>query len=137
MSEYEKKLKEYRRKANIKGFRPGNVPIGMIKKSFRMSLRGQIIQNLINLEIDKFYQSSDLHFIGKIRVDKEQISKIDWEVTKDFDFDFEVGFAKKFELSFTKEQTFTFEKFKIEESDIDKQLKSLQKQLGKEISIDA
>ena len=60
----EEQLKNYRKKANVPGFRPGQVPMGMIKKLYEKSLRAEEIQKLLTDSMYDFIESEKIRTLG-------------------------------------------------------------------------
>ena len=61
----EKKLKEYRKKANIPGFRPGMVPMGLIKRQFGATVKMGVINNLLGENLQKYIVDNNIQMLGK------------------------------------------------------------------------
>ncbi len=91
----EKGLKDYRKKANIPGFRNGQIPMGLIKKQFGKALLAEEINKLIQETLNKYLIDEKLDILGNpIPVDQPDFS---WD-TEDFSFEFEIGLAPTFEI---------------------------------------
>lgn len=87
-------LKSLRKKANIKGFRPGTVPESMIKNLYGAAVRGEVLNKLINTAIEDYQKNADVHFLGDLLPVKD-----DGEPSLDqTEFVFEVGIAPKVDL---------------------------------------
>ena len=68
----EKKLKEYRKKANIPGFRPGMVPMGLIKRQFGATVKMDVINNLLGENLQKYIVDNNIQMLGKPMGNEEQ-----------------------------------------------------------------
>ena len=64
-NEVEKTLKDYRKKANVPGFRPGQAPMGMIKRQFGASVKMEAINKLVGQEIYKYVQDNNIQMLGE------------------------------------------------------------------------
>lgn len=93
-----KQLKDMRRKANMPGFRPGQVPMGMIKKMYEKGLIAEEVQNLINRSMFEFIEKEGIKILGHPLANEEKTGEIDWENQKDFTFYFDIGLEPEFEL---------------------------------------
>lgn len=106
------KTKDYARKANIKGFRQGMVPMGIIKKMFGKSILLEEVNRVISESINNFIKEKKLKVLGDPMPDNEKTPSIDWEVDKTFEFVFKVGTAADFKVELSnkiKLQKYTIE----------------------------
>jgi len=124
------KVKEYRKKANIKGFRPGKVPEGMIRSMYGKSLMVEEINHMVGHKISDYLKESDLQFLGEPLPNREKAEAIDWDNQKDFDFEYSIGFANDFVLKIDKKVKIERYKIKIDEDVIKETIEKLQRQFG-------
>lgn len=61
----EKQLKDYRKKANVPGFRPGMVPMGMVKKMYGTSVKMDIVNKVVGEEIYKYVNDNKIQMLGQ------------------------------------------------------------------------
>lgn len=94
-------LRDYRRKANIKGFRPGMVPIGMIKKMYGTAVKVDEINKTINESVHKYLHDEKIEILGDPMPREEEQNKLDFENSEEFDFAFELGLTPSFDLGIT------------------------------------
>ncbi len=95
-------LKDYRKKASIKGFRPGMVPIGLIKKMYGRAVQIDEINKVVTDNIQKYITDEKLELLGDpIPKDDEQ-KTIDFDTEEDFTFSFEIGLAPLVTLNLSK-----------------------------------
>ncbi|MGY6523777.1 MAG: trigger factor [Mongoliitalea sp.] len=87
------KLKEYARKATIKGFRPGKAPIGMIKKMYGTSVMVEEINDLLSKSLNDYLKSQTFRILGDPLPVIEDADKIDWKTQKEFEFEYRIGFV--------------------------------------------
>jgi trigger factor len=95
-SQFEEKIKEYRRKANLKGFRPGKVPPGIIKKMYGKAIKVEEINQLISQALPNYIKEQDLKIVGEPLPNYDDAESIDWENQKEFEFVYEIGFVNDF-----------------------------------------
>ncbi len=95
-------LKDYRKKANIKGFRPGMVPIGLIRKMYGKAVQIEEINKIVTENIQKYLVDEKLEILGDPipKADEQEI--IDFDIQEDFTFSFELGLAPVVELKLSK-----------------------------------
>jgi trigger factor len=95
-------LKDYRKKANIKGFRPGMVPIGMIKKIYGRAVKIDEINKVVTENVQKYLTDEKIEILGDPLPKFTDQEKIDFETQEDFSFAFEVGLTPAIELTLNK-----------------------------------
>jgi trigger factor len=95
-------LKDYRKKATIKGFRPGMVPIGLIKKMYGRAVQIDEINKIVTENIQKYLADEKLEILGDPLPKADEQDKIDFETQQDFTFSFELGLTPAIELKLSK-----------------------------------
>ena len=95
-------LKDYRKKANIKGFRPGMVPIGLVKKMYGRAVQIEEINKVVTENIQKYITDEKLEILGDPLPKTDEQEKIDFDTQEDFTFSFELGLAPVIELKLSK-----------------------------------
>jgi trigger factor len=105
-TDYEEKvenvLKDYRKKANIKGFRPGMVPIGLVKKMYGRAVQIDEINKIVTENIQKYITDEKIEILGDPLPKTDEQEKIDFETQEEFTFSFELGLAPAIELKLNK-----------------------------------
>jgi len=127
----DKVLTEYRKKANVPGFRKGHVPMGMIKKMVGSNALIEEVNKILSDSLHKYLTKEKLDVLGNPLPAKENQGKIDWENQKDFEFKYEIGLAPQFELELSDKFKFDYYKIKIADKDVDKYIKDIAKRYGK------
>jgi trigger factor len=123
------KIKDFSKKASIKGFRPGKVPVSLIKSMYGNSFMAEEVNKMISEELNKTLKESDLQFLGEPLAHESQ-QPIDWETQKDFEFIFNIGYAEPFEIKIDKKVKVDFSKIKVDKKVIDETIGNIQKQFG-------
>ena len=96
----EKTLKDYRKKANYPGFRPGMVPMGLIKKQFGASAKMDAINKLIGEQIYKYMQDNKIQMLGEpLPSEKQEAQELEKPAPYTFAFDIAVAPEFKIELN--------------------------------------
>ena len=123
---FDQKTKEYGKKANIKGFRPGKVPAALIHKMYGPSILLDEINNLVGKNLQKYIEDNKLNIIGEPLPVQKENDELDLVVGNDFEFDYEIGLVPEFALDFSKE----VEQLKVQPSDedIDKTVENITEQ---------
>lgn len=126
-------LQDYRKKANIPGFRKGQVPMGMIKKQYSQSVIVDEINKLLQEALNKFLTEEKLDILGNpLPKYNEDFS---WD-KKDLTFEFELGLAPEFEIDL-KKKAITHYKITADKKMLDEQVVNIQERYGKMNGIDA
>ncbi|MCU0455912.1 MAG: trigger factor [Bacteroidales bacterium] len=111
----EKVLKDYRKKANIKGFRPGMVPIDLIRKMYGTAVKLDEINKTVSENIHKYISDEKLEILGDPLPKADENEKISFETQDDFSFSFELGLAPAVELKLDKKNKVTCHEIIIDE----------------------
>jgi trigger factor len=124
----EEKVKDYSKKANIKGFRPGKVPPGLIRKLYGKSILVEEINEILSKSITDYIKENKIKLIGEPLPNHEKTATIDWDNQKEFEFEYEIGLVAEFDLKLS-------QKIKAYEIQADKKtiattLENLKKQYG-------
>lgn len=96
----EKSLREYKRKANIPGFRPGMVPIGVVKKMFGRGALAEQSYRTASEAAYNYLQTEKIEILGD-PIPSDQQKEMDFDTQTEFEFIFEVGQAPALDLAFT------------------------------------
>ena len=125
-------LKDYRKKANIPGFRKGNVPVGLIKKQYGTAIKVEEINRIVQKEISKYISDNDISILGSPLPFED--GEIDW--TKDeINLKFEIAYKPNFKLIYKPKKTITYFIIEADNEMINTQVESIQNQYGKLISL--
>ncbi|MCK5369681.1 MAG: trigger factor [Cyclobacteriaceae bacterium] len=132
------KLKSYSKKANIKGFRPGKVPISLIEKMYGKSILVEEINKILVDSLKDYIKKNDIKIIGDPLPNNEKAKEIDWDEQKEFDFEYNIGLIDDFEYKLE----FKINKYqiKLDKKTIDEAIDELKVRYGKmtnpEISVE-
>ena len=124
----EKILKNYRKTANIPGFRKGQVPMGMVKKQYGKAVLVDEVNKLLDQALNKYLTEEKLDVLGN-PLPKEQ-ANFDWDAD-DYKFEFELGLTPEFELDLQPKKAIASYKIIADDKMIDSQIERIQKQYGK------
>jgi len=121
-------LKDYRKQANIPGFRKGQVPMGLIKKQYGKAVLVDEVNKLLQDNLNKYLTEEKLDVLGN-PLPKQQ-DNFDWN-KEELDFEFELGLAPAFEVSLKTKKAITHYKIVADKKMISEQVERIQKQYGK------
>ena len=117
----EKTLKNYRKKANIPGFRPGQVPMGMIRRQVGTSVKVDEINKLVGQEIYKYVQENNIQMLGD-PLPSEKQQPVDVEKDAPYTFVFDIAVAPEFEIKLNGHDKVDYYTFKVDDKLIDQQV---------------
>ncbi len=126
-------LKDYRKKANIPGFRKGHVPMGMVKKQYGRAVLVDEVNKILQDALHKYLTEEKLDVLGN-PLPKAQ-DNFDWEA-QDFSFEFELGLTPEFEVELQFKKPITHYHIVADDKMVGEQIARIQKQYGKLISKD-
>lgn len=129
----EKILKDYRKNANIPGFRKGHVPMGLVKKQYGKAVLVDEVNKILQDALHNYLTEEKLDVLGN-PLPKEQ-EGFDWDA-EDYSFEFELGLAPKFDVDLKGKKAITSYKIVASDEMVDNQINTIQKQYGKLVSKD-
>ena len=97
-----KVLTNYRKNANIPGFRKGHIPMGVVKKQFGKAVLVEEVNKLLQQQLNDYLKKEEIDILGNPLPKNE--GDIDWSGT-DFTFEFDLGLAPEFNVDVTKKAT--------------------------------
>src|SRR4051812_34331215 len=122
-------IKKVQRQANMPGFRPGEVPAGLIKKQYGTQILVDEINKLLNDSIYKYIEENKIEILGN-PLPKDQTS-VDFTKQTDFEFVYQLGLAPHFDVKLDPSSTFTYKTVKVDDELVDKYIKDIRKNYGK------
>jgi len=132
----EEKLKEYRQKADMPGFRPGKAPLGLIKKRFGKSLLIEEVNTLLSQKLTSYLMEEKLQILGEPLANEEQQKPIDWDKDENFEFVFDIALAPEIDIPLDEKEKISYYKIKVSDEMIDEQVEMIKSQLGENKDVD-
>lgn len=127
----EEKVKDYAKKANIKGFRQGKVPSGVIRKMFGKSILVDEINHLLSHKLSDYIKDNNLKILGEPIPNQEKAVAIDWDSQKDFEFEYQVGLVEDFQYDLSAQVNVKEYLITVDDKVIDETVADLRKRFGK------
>ncbi len=125
-------LNDYRKKANIPGFRKGFVPMGMIKKQYELPVKVDEINKLVQNELGKYITENKLSIIGSpIPTEGDDINWKDEKINLKFD----IATKPTFKINFKLKKPIVYYNITADKSMVNNQVETYQNQYGKLISV--
>lgn len=137
-SDYDKqvsnKLKDYKRQANMPGFRPGMVPMGMIRRMYYKPVLLEEINKLVSESLTKFIEDEKLNILGEPLTNKEEQKEIDFDEQENFEFVFDIGIAPEIEVNLSKKDKLPYYVIDVDKTLLDKHADSYASRFGEMIN---
>lgn len=127
----EEKVKDYSRKANIKGFRQGKVPTRVIKKMFGKSILVDEINHVLSHKLSDYIKENNLKILGEPLPDHDKTQNIDWDTQKDFEFEYQIGMVDDFQYELSSKVKVKSYPIEVDSKVIDETVNDLKKRFGK------
>ena len=127
----DKVLKDYKKRAQVPGFRPGHVPMGLVKKMYGNNVLAEELNRMLLEELDRYIKESGIEMLGNpLPVADDQI-KLDINTPADHTFKYDVAIAPQFEAEVSEKDKFTYYTVNIDDALIDKYTNDLRRRYGK------
>lgn len=126
----DEKVKEYSRKMNIKGFRQGHVPAGVVRKMFGKSILVEEVNHLLSHSVSEYIKEKNLKVLGDPLPNQEKARGIDWDTQKEFEFEFQIGLVEDFTVDISsgvKVKSYTIE---VDSKVMDETLEDIKRRFG-------
>ena len=117
----EKTLKNYRKKANIPGFRPGMAPMGMIKRQFGTSVKVDEINELLGDQIYETVKENNIQLLGEPMPSDKQVP-VDMEGDAPYTFMFDIAVAPEFKIELNGDDTIDYYTIAVDDEVVNRQI---------------
>lgn len=124
-------LRDYRKKANMPGFRPGNVPMGMVKKMYGKAVMAEEINKILLEQLNKYIADEKLEILGNPLPVADDSINFDVNKPGDFNFTYDIGLAPEFDVKLSAKFKFDYNKVAVDEELVDKQISDVTRRYGK------
>ena len=125
-SEVDKKLKDYGKRVQLKGFRPGHVPSSVVQKMYGKSILVDEINSMLSKTVSQYIRENKLQVVGDPIPDRQQADAIDWDNQTDFAFSYTLGLASEFDIDFNDLPSVTQYEIQAGDAEIDSTIAELQ-----------
>ncbi len=126
----EEKVREYSRKMNIKGFRQGKVPTGVVRKMYGKSILVEEVNHLLSHSVSDYIKEKKLNILGDPIPNQEKARLIDWETQKDFEFEFQVGLVEEFTVDISSHVKIKSHPIEVDKAAIDEAMEDVKRRFG-------
>jgi len=128
-------LRDYRRKANMPGFRPGKVPEGLIRKMYGKAVLIDEINKLVSESLQNYIKEQELKLLGE-PLPKINGDDLDWEIGADFTFDFEMGLSPVIEVNLSKADQIVKYQISVEQNIVNSNIENYTRRFGQFVDVD-
>ena len=125
-----KQLKDYQKKAVLKGFRKGMAPMGLIQRMYKPAAVSDAVQNTLNTALFDYIDKEKLHILGAPMSNDGKTGTVDFEKDKDFTFYFDVALSPEFDIAWDKIDV-KYNQIKTTAKDVDQEVSNIVNRYGK------
>jgi len=123
-------LKDYQRKANVPGFRPGHVPFGMIKKLYGGAVFAEEVNKLVSDKLHNYIEDEKLDILGQPLPNTTLTPEFDWKEGQDIEFFFDLGMSPSFDVVLDETIAVDYHVIKVDDTMLDKYTDDMRQRFG-------
>lgn len=131
----EKTLKDYRKKVNVPGFRPGMVPMGLIKRQYGTAVKADAINKVVGEQLQQYIRDNKIQMLGE-PLPSEQHEAQDLEKDSTFTFKFDIAVAPEFTCELSASDKIDYYNITVDDALIDRQVEMFASQMGSYVNAD-
>ena len=128
-AEVEKTLKDYRKHANVPGFRPGQTPMGMIKRQYGTAVKVDVVNKMLGEKLYEYVRENKIQMLGEPLPNAQQ-EALDFEGDKPLVFKFDIAVAPEFEAKLSAKDKVDYYNITVDDKMIDQQVEMYQSRAG-------
>lgn len=129
-NDVEKELKDYRKKANMPGFRPGMVPMGLIRRQYGNAVKMDVVNKKLSDEVNKYISDNKIDMLG-MPMGSEKQEPVDLEKPAPYTFMFDIAVAPEFDIELNDKDTIDYYDITVDDKVIDDQVENFASRFGK------
>lgn len=134
--EVDKTLKDYRKRANIPGFRPGQAPMGMIKRQYGTAVKMDVVNKVLGEKLYEYIRENKIQMLGEPLANAGQEPQ-DLEHADTLTFKFDIAVAPEFEAKLSDKDKVDYYHIKVDDKLIDQQVEMYQNRAGQYEKVEA
>lgn len=132
----DKSLKTFRQKANVPGFRPGMVPMGLVNKMYGKAVKAEEINKILSDTVYGYIKDNQVNILGEPLPNEEKQPEIDFDTMDEFEFLFDIALAPEFKAELSDKDTVDYFTIDVTEEMVDQQVKAYTQRAGKYDKVD-
>ncbi len=130
-------LKNFRKKANVPGFRPGQVPMGLLKKRFGKEITAEEVNKLLGEKLYAYIKDNNLNILGEPLPSEDRQQDIDFDTMEEFSFAFDIALAPEFTAELNGSDTVDYYDIQVDDKMVDGQVKMYTQRGGSYDKVDS
>ena len=131
----EKQLKDYRKKANVPGFRPGQAPMGMIKRQIGAQVKVDVINRLVGEKLYEYVQENKINMLGEPMPHLGE-APVDLDAAAPYTLKFDIAIAPEFKAELTKKDSIVYYDITTDDAIVDQQIEAFASRSGSYQKVD-
>ena len=128
-NDVEKELKNYRKRANVPGFRPGMVPMGLIRRQYGNAVKIDVVNNKLSEEVNKYIQDNKINMLG-MPLGSEKQTPVDLEKDAPYTFMFDIAVAPEFDIELSDKDAIDYYDITVDDKLVDQQVDGFASRFG-------
>lgn len=128
-NDVEKELKNYRKRANVPGFRPGMVPMGLIRRQYGNAVKMDVVNNKLSEEVNKYIQDNKINMLG-MPLGSEKQTPVDLEKDAPYTFMFDIAVAPEFDIELSDKDAIDYYDITVDDKLVDQQIDGFASRFG-------
>ncbi len=139
-ADYEKKvataLKDFRKKASLPGFRPGMVPVALLKKRFGIEILTEQVNKILGEEVNKYIHEQKINILGEPLPNEEKQEPIDFETQENFTFIYDLALTPEFDATLSEKDTLDYYQIEVTDEMVNRQVENYAQRGGQYNKVD-
>ena len=128
-NDVEKELKNYRKRANVPGFRPGMVPMDLIRRQYGNAVKMDVVNNKLSEEVNKYIQDNKINMLG-MPLGSEKQTPVDLEKDAPYTFMFDIAVAPEFDIELSDKDAIDYYDITVDDKLVDQQVDGFASRFG-------
>ncbi len=133
----EKAMRDFRKRTNMPGFRPGQVPMGLLKKRFGKGVMAEEINKLVGEKLYGYIRENNLNILGEPLPDEDRRQEIDFDTMEEFSFAFDLAFVPEFKVEADGGDTIDYYDIRVDDAMVDDEVKAYARRAGGYVHADS
>ncbi len=121
----DKTIKDYSKRVNLKGFRPGKVPANVIQRMYGKSILVDEVNNLLSTAVSSYIRENKLQVVGDPVPDREKAAAVNWDNATDLEFVYDLGVATDFDVNLSELPAVKRYSINVDDAELTKTIESL------------
>ncbi|MCF2491146.1 trigger factor [Dyadobacter sp. CY347] len=129
----DKTIKDYSKKVNLKGFRPGKVPSHVIQRMYGKSILVDEVNNLLSTAVSSYIRENKLQVVGDPVPNREKAAEVNWDSPSELEFIYDLGVATDFDINFSELPAVKRYTINVDDAELSKTIENLRERFAENI----